>query len=159
MKQIKVLFVCMGNICRSPTAHGVFQSLVDKAGLSEQIIVDSAGTINYHVGDSPDPRSSQTALQRGIDLSSQRARQVSATDYQEQDYILAMDFDNLKNLQRDCPESLQNKLQLLLNFHPDEYLDQVPDPYYGGDSGFDKVFDMVEIACTNLLKHIQTNDL
>jgi len=159
MKQVKVLFVCMGNICRSPTAHGVFQSLVDKAGLSEQIIVDSAGTINYHVGDSPDPRSSQTALQRGIDLSSQRARQVSATDYQEQDYILAMDFDNLKNLQRDCPESLQNKLQLLLNFHPDEYLDQVPDPYYGGDSGFDKVFDMVEIACTNLLKHIQTNDL
>ena len=152
---IKVLFVCMGNICRSPTAHGVFQHLVNEAGLTDQIQVDSAGTIGYHVGESPDPRSSQTAMSHGIELSSQRARQVNMQDYDVQDYILAMDFDNLRNLQQQCPENQQHKLKLLLEFHPDEFLDQVPDPYYGGESGFDRVFEMVNIACEQLLTYIK----
>ena len=159
MKSVKVLFVCMGNICRSPTAHGVFQHLVDAANLSDSIIVDSAGTISYHAGERPDARSAETALRHGIDLSSQRARQVRASDYVEQDYILAMDFDNLRNLQRDCPEQYQHKLQLLLQYHDDEFLDEVPDPYYGGASGFDNVYTMVELACQNLLTHIKKQDL
>ena len=155
MKQLKVLFVCMGNICRSPTAHGVLQKLVDKAGLSEQIIVDSAGTISYHAGEPPDARSAQTALSHGVDLSSQRSRQVTMADYDEQDYILAMDFDNLRNLQQQCPEHLQKKLALLLSYHPDEFLDEVPDPYYGGASGFEQVYEMVDIACQHLLEHLK----
>ena len=145
----------MGNICRSPTAHGVFQHLVNEAGLSEQILVDSAGTISYHAGERPDPRSAETALKHGIDLSAQTARQVKASDFAEFDYILAMDFDNLRQLQRDCPEQYQKKLQLLLQYHNDEYLDEVPDPYYGGASGFETVFAMVELACQNLLTKIQ----
>ena len=155
MKQIKVLFICMGNICRSPTAHGIFQKLVDEEGLSDQILVDSAGTISYHAGEQPDSRSVQTALSHGVDLSDQRSRQVTMADYQEQDYILAMDFDNLRNLQQQCPEQYQNKLGLLLQYHPDEFLDEVPDPYYGGESGFEQVYEMVDIACQNLLEHLK----
>lgn len=154
MKKVHVLFVCMGNICRSPTAHGIFQHLVNEAGLADQIVVDSAGTIGYHVGNSPDPRATATALQHGIDLTPLRARQVNIDDYNHQDFILAMDYDNLSDLQRQCPEQQQHKLQLLLSYHSDEYLDQVPDPYYGGDKGFEQVFDMVEIACKQLLKQI-----
>lgn len=159
MKQIKVLFVCMGNICRSPTAHGIFEKLVTDAGLAEQILIDSAGTISYHVGEPPDSRASQTAREHGIDLTCQRARQVRADDYQQQDYILAMDYDNLRSLQQSCPANQQHKLQLLLSYHPDEFLDQVPDPYYGGDSGFEQVYEMVELACRNLLTHITEHDL
>ena len=155
MKQIKVLFICMGNICRSPTAHGIFQKLVDEEGLTDQILVDSAGTISYHAGEPPDSRSAQTALSHGVDLSDQRSRQVTMADYQVQDYILAMDFDNLRNLQQQCPEQYQNKLGLLLKYHPDEFLDEVPDPYYGGESGFEQVYEMVDIACQNLLQHLK----
>ena len=157
MNKVHILFVCMGNICRSPTAHGIFQHLVDEAGLNDRIVVDSAGTIAYHVGDSPDPRSSKTALEHGIDLSSQRARQVNRDDYERQDYILAMDYDNLRDLQNQCPEHHQHKLQLLLHYHPDEYLDEVPDPYYGGARGFDEVFAMVETACKRLLNQVTEN--
>jgi protein-tyrosine phosphatase len=159
MNQVKVLFVCMGNICRSPTAHGIFQHLVREQGLAGEIAVDSAGTIGYHVGEAPDPRSTQTASKHGIDLTPQRARQVSHQDYIEQDYILAMDFDNLRNMQLQCPDDYKHKLKLLLDYHPDEFLDQVPDPYYGGESGFDRVYDMVEVACKALLEHIKSHDL
>ncbi len=156
MEKIKVLFVCMGNICRSPTAHGVFQKLVDEAGLSEQILVDSAGTISYHAGEAPDPRSSQTALAHGIDLSPQRSRQVNDDDFERQDYILAMDYDNLRNLQQQCPDQYQHKLQLLLSYHSDQYLDEVPDPYYGGADGFETVFEMINEACGALLSNIRS---
>ena len=154
MKTIKVLFVCMGNICRSPTAHGVFQQLVDNAGLADSIQVDSAGTIAYHVGEPPDPRAAKTALTHGVDISSQRARQVTKDDYTTQDYILAMDFENLSNLQQQCPTEMQHKLHLLLSYHTDEYLDEVPDPYYGGAGGFEDVYDMIDKACANLLEQI-----
>ena len=155
MSKVHILFVCMGNICRSPTAHGIFQHLVNEAGLDEQVIVDSAGTIAYHSGNHPDPRATKTALEHGIDLTTQRARQVKADDYEIQDYILALDYDNLRDLQQQCPEHLQPKLHLLLHYHPDEYLDEVPDPYYGGDKGFEDVYAMVEIACKRLLEQIR----
>ncbi|MEL0037137.1 MAG: low molecular weight protein-tyrosine-phosphatase [Gammaproteobacteria bacterium] len=155
MKTIKVLFVCMGNICRSPTAHGILQKLVEEEGLAEQIIVDSAGTISYHAGEAPDRRSAQTAMSHGIDINYQRSRQITPADYEEQDYILAMDFDNLRHLQQECPPEWQSKLYLLLKFHPDEFLDEVPDPYYGGESGFEMVYQMVDIACRQLLKHLK----
>ena len=155
MKQIKVLFVCMGNICRSPTAHGIFQQLVDNADLSEHIIVESAGTIGYHAGENPDPRATAMASSRSIDISGLIARKVDRTDFLQQSYILAMDYDNLKNLHADCPNLHLSKVELLLNYHPDSHLTEVPDPYYGGDNGFKNVYEMVETACVNLLERIK----
>lgn len=159
MKTISVLFVCMGNICRSPTAHGIFQQLVDSNGLSDQILVDSAGTLAYHEGEAPDHRACQTARKHGIDLSALRARRVNANDYASQDYILAMDADNLRNMQLQCPEAYAVKLSLLLDFHPSPNLFEVPDPYYGGASGFESVYKMVDEACQALFAHIRANDL
>ena len=145
----------MGNICRSPTAHGVFQHLVDQAGLSDNIIVESAGTIGYHAGENPDPRSRAMSKSRGVDISDQIARQVRLDDYAQQTYILAMDYSNLQNLNADCPETYQDKIDLLLSYHPDELLKEVPDPYYGGDRGFENVFNMIEIANKHLLQTIR----
>jgi len=147
--------VCMGNICRSPTAHGVFQHLVDQAGLSDNIIVESAGTIAYHAGENPDPRSRAMSKSRGVDISNQIARQVRHDDYSQQTYILGMDYSNLQNLNADCPEPFQDKIDLLLSYHPDEQLKEVPDPYYGGDRGFENVFNMIEIASKHLLQAIR----
>ena len=155
MKQVKVLFVCMGNICRSPTAHGVFQQLVTKAGLDGSINVESAGTIGYHVGEHPDSRAMAMAKSRGVDISNLVARKVTTEDYQQQSFILAMDYDNLRNMQVECPEHLQDKIELLLSYHSDETLNEVPDPYYGGSDGFKNVYQMVELACSNLLDHIR----
>ncbi len=152
---VKVLFVCMGNICRSPTAHGVFEGLVEKAGLSQQILVDSAGTHAYHVGNPPDPRSQQTALSRGFDLSSQRARKAEREDFLQFDYVLAMDQDNYQHLRALCPPGMEEKLSLFMAFAPELGLEEVPDPYYGGSRGFDKVFDMVEVAAQGLLEDIR----
>ncbi len=152
---IKVLFVCMGNICRSPTAHGVFESLVERAGLSQQIQVDSAGTHAYHVGNPPDPRSQQTALSRGFDLSGQRARKAAREDFLQFDYVLAMDRDNYQHLRALCPPGMEEKLSLFMDFAPELGLDEVPDPYYGGSRGFDKVFDMVELAAQGLLEDVR----
>ncbi len=152
---VRVLFVCMGNICRSPTAHGVFESMVEKAGLSQQIHVDSAGTHAYHVGNAPDPRSQQTALARGFDLSSQRARKAEREDFQRFDYILAMDRDNYRDLQRLCPHGMEEKLSLFMDFAPELGVEEVPDPYYGGSRGFENVFDMVELAAQGLLEDIR----
>ncbi len=156
MKPIKVMFVCMGNICRSPTAHGVFQKLVDTAGLADSIIVESSGTTAYHVGEPPDHRATMMAKSHAVHLSDFRAQKVTQQDYINQSYILAMDYENLRNMKQECPEQYQSKIQLLLDFHPNEFLDEVPDPYYGGDNGFKDVYEMVEVACSELLQKIQT---
>lgn len=152
---IKILFVCMGNICRSPTAHGVFRQRVRDAGLAAQIHIDSAGTHAYHVGNPPDPRSRHTALQRNVDLSDLRARQVNRADFHEYDYILAMDRDNLRDLQALAPAGARAQVQLFLDFAPDRPHREVPDPYYGGPQGFDEVFDLVDAAAAGLLTHLR----
>lgn len=143
MQQIKVLFVCMGNICRSPTAEGVFTHLVSEKGSKGHFVIDSAGTHAYHVGEKPDARAQQTAKQRGIDLSFIRARKFSTNDFEAFDYILAMDRDNLQILQQACPEEHQHKVKLFLDYAAERSEQDVPDPYYGGQNGFDHVFDLV----------------
>lgn len=150
----KVLFVCLGNICRSPTAHGVFQAMVEEQGLEDQIHVDSAGTAAYHVGNSPDSRSSATAIKRGYDLSPLRARQAIESDFEEFDFILAMDESNLMNLRALRPHDYSGHLGLFLEFTslPER---EVPDPYYGGDAGFEHVLDLVESASQGLLERIK----
>lgn len=152
---VRVLFVCLGNICRSPTAHGVFQAMVDAEGLSENIFVDSAGTAAWHEGKAPDPRSCDFASRRGYNLSPLRARQALAEDFAAFDYILAMDSENLSNLTRLQPKSGGAQLNLLLDHAPDQERTDVPDPYYGNGQGFDLVLDLIENACTHLLTHIK----
>jgi protein-tyrosine phosphatase len=153
---IRLCFVCLGNICRSPTAEGVMQDLVAKANLDQTIELDSAGTGAYHAGEKADPRSRSTARARGLRLGS-ISRQFLASDFESFDYVLAMDRDNLLNLQSlaESPESLE-KLFLFRSFDPEspEGAD-VPDPYYGGENGFDDVFDICEAACRGLLEHIR----
>lgn len=155
VKTIKVLFVCLGNICRSPTAHGVFQYQVNQQGLNKIIEVDSAGTAGWHIGEAPDQRATRTAKQRGYDLSTLRARQVSEADFHRFDYILAMDKANLSELEALQPEDFQGELRLLLDFS-DASVEhaEVPDPYYGSGDGFERVLDMVENACDGLLNSI-----
>ncbi len=151
---IRVLFVCMGNICRSPTAEGVFRKLVDEAGLAGQVEIDSAGTHAYHVGEPPDTRAQAAARRRGVDLSPLRGRQAVAADFQRFDYVLAMDEENLDNLLSICPGGLEEKVELFMDYatgHPRE----VPDPYFGGAAGFDRVLDMIEAASEGLLNNIR----
>ena len=155
MKKIRVLFVCMGNICRSPTAHGVFEKMVQDAGLATQVLVDSAGTHAYHVGEPPDKRSQATALRRGVDLSIYRARAVERADFDEFDYVLAMDSENYHNLTRLTTPQTLNKLQLFLEYAPHLNERDVPDPYYGGATGFERVLDLVEAASEGLLREIR----
>lgn len=155
MKEIKVLFVCLGNICRSPTAEGVFRHLVQQEGHSDWIKTDSAGTHAYHIGEQPDRRAQQTARTRGIDLSDLRGRQAIVNDFHEFDYILAMDNENYQNLQRLCPQGHEDKLSLFLDFSQEYAESQVPDPYYGGERGFEHVFDLVESASRGLLDTIK----
>jgi protein-tyrosine phosphatase len=151
-----ILFVCMGNICRSPTAEGVFRAKVAQAGLASKVSIDSAGTHNYHPGSPPDDRSQAHALARGYDLSRLRARQISEADYEKFDLILAMDWDNLALLQDDCPLEQAHKLKLFMRFaDPALALGEVvPDPYHGGKTGFEQVLDRVEAASAGLLAHI-----
>lgn len=153
--KVKVLFVCMGNICRSPTAHGVFQHLVNTEGLADQIEIDSAGTHAYHVGESPDQRAQQTASRHGVDLSYIRARKINREDFAHYDYILAMDEDNLYDLQTICPPQYQSRLHLFLEFASDTSERVVPDPYYGGNRGFEHVFKLVDTAAKGLLDSIK----
>jgi len=155
MKKIKVLFVCMGNICRSPTAEGVFRHLIAEQGLSADVETDSAGTHAYHVGEPPDRRAQSTALNRGLDISDLRARSVKSNDFDYYDYILAMDNDNKMRMLQDCPEEHQSKLSLFLDFAPELKITEVPDPYYGGNKGFERVFDMVEAASIGLISDIK----
>ena len=153
-KPVKVLFVCMGNICRSPTAHGVMQKLVDEQGLGEHIQVDSAGTHSYHVGNPPDPRSQATAKRRGVDLSSQRARRFVSSDFLDYDYLLAMDTGNLADMRALRPDEASARLQLMLEYSSRYSEREVPDPYFG-DDGFDLVYDMIDDASRGLLRHIR----
>ncbi len=155
MEKIKVLFCCMGNICRSPTAQGVFQALVEKEGLQDRIEVDSAGTHAYHVGEPPDRRAQETAHKRGFDLSDQRARRAVAEDFLLFDYVVAMDQDNYHALYAICPEGMEEKIHLLMDYAPSFRTREVPDPYYGGPSGFEQVFDMVEAAAAGFLEALK----
>ena len=151
-RETRVLFVCLGNICRSPTAQGVFESLVARCGLSEEVQVDSCGTGDWHVGSAPDERAIAAALRRGYDLSRLRARQVRIDDFSAFDYILAMDRDNLADLELLRPTGFRGHLGLFLAFAGDGAPTDVPDPYYGGDAGFDRVLDLVEAASEGLLR-------
>lgn len=145
----------MGNICRSPTAEGVFRHKVETAGMNDVVEIDSAGTHAYHVGEPPDRRAQAAALQRGFDLSAQRARRVRASDFAEFDYVLAMDQPNLDDLLAICPDDLQDRVMLFLDFAEQSRTREVPDPYYGGGNGFETVLDLVEAASDGLLIHIQ----
>ena len=149
--EISVLFVCMGNICRSPTAEGVFRHVVNEAGLEERITADSAGTHAYHVGEPPDRRAMAAAERRGVSLSDIRARRVSDSDFEDFDFVIAMDEENRLRLLEQAPEEHQGKVQLFLSF-VDGVETEVPDPYYGGAAGFERVLDLVEEASRGLLK-------
>lgn len=154
--KVKVLFVCMGNICRSPMAEGAFRQILEGVGLAEQIYVDSAGTHSYHIGAPPDARGQATAQRRGVDLRGLRARQVSETDLTEFDYVLAMDRENFANLVGLSPDTeLQRRIHLFLDFAPDLPEREVPDPYYGGPTGFERVMNLVEAAGQGLLTQIR----
>lgn len=148
----KVLFVCMGNICRSPTAEGVFRAMVEEAKLDHEITVASAGTHAYHLGQTPDPRAQAAAEKRGYDISPIISRQVSLEDFRDSDVILAMDWDNMTLLQQQCPRQYQHKIQLMMRYATDHDEATVPDPYYGGPDGFDTVLNYIEDSCTGLLE-------
>jgi protein-tyrosine phosphatase len=152
---MKVLFVCTGNICRSPTAEGVFRHLVEEAGLDRAIAADSAGTHNYHEGDPPDVRSRQAAAARGFDLSSLRARKVTTRDFRDFDLILAMDQGHFAHLAAMRPRDARAELKLYLDFHPGSRTKDVPDPYYGGPEGFARVLEMIEETSAALLTHVR----
>ena len=146
----RILFVCMGNICRSPTAEAVFRAKVADAGAAARFDIDSAGTIGYHTGNRADPRMRDHASRRGYNLTS-IARQVEAADFDAFDLIVAMDRENLSDLTAQCPEELQSKLRLMMDFVPDMAGTDVPDPYYGGPAGFERVLDLIEQAADGLL--------
>ncbi len=150
-----VVFICMGNICRSPTAHGVFRERVHQAGLADRIRVDSAGTHNYHPGKPPDPRSQRHAGQRGYDLSDLRARQLQAEDFHGAHLLLTMDHENLALARSMCPPEHQHKLRRFTEFCLRHDAPEVPDPYFGGAEGFEHVLDLVEDACEGLLDHVR----
>ena len=152
---VNVLFVCMGNICRSPTAQGVFERLVVENELATVIQIDSAGTHAYHIGDQPDQRASAAALKRGVDLSKQKARRVSPGDFQLFDYVVAMDSSNFEDLASICPAEHESKLRLLMDYAADIEVTEVPDPYYGGATGFERVLDLIELAAAGLLADIR----
>lgn len=147
----------MGNICRSPTAEGVFRYKVNVAQLQHSIEIDSAGTHAYHVGEPPDERAQKAALKRGFDLSTQRARKVQISDFEHFDYILAMDTSNQSDLQAICPPGHASKIHLFLNFSKSSQDTEVPDPYYGGGRGFEKVLDLIEDASDGLIAHLNAN--
>lgn len=150
-----VLFVCLGNICRSPTAHGVFEQQVIRAGLADRILVDSAATAAFHVGNPPDPRTLHAAAERGYDLSQQRSRQVHKDDFYKFDFILPMDRMNLGNLRALQPKDFKGHLSLFMDFSKQRQYSQVPDPYSDGPEGFQLVLDLVEDAAQGLLEHIR----
>lgn len=158
MHKISVLFVCLGNICRSPTAHAVFEAMVEAEGLGAHISVDSAGTGDWHIGHAPDKRTSAAAAERGYQMDKLRARLVEPQDFERFDYIVAMDHENLSNLKAMSPGHYQGSLGLFLDYSCDpqyQHLQVVPDPYYGGDQGFALVLDLVEDAAAGLLRQIK----
>jgi protein-tyrosine phosphatase len=152
---IKVLFVCTGNICRSPTAEGVFRALVAAEGLGDRIATDSAGTHGYHIGAPPDQRSSAAARRRGVVLDDLRARKVSVADFDEFDLVLAMDRSHHDILARLCPKGREGRLALFMDFAPGWGIKDVPDPYYGGADGFERVLDMIEAGAHGVLTRLR----
>lgn len=151
---MKVLFVCLGNICRSPTAEGVFRRALERAGIADQVEIDSCGVSDWHVGKAPDSRAQQAALSRGIDLSSLRARQLSVQDFSDFDYLLGMDQDNLRAMRAMKPSHSQAHVGLFLAFAGTPG-GEVPDPYYGGEEGFENVLNMIESASEGLIQHLK----
>jgi len=150
-----ILFVCMGNICRSPSAHGVLRQRLGDAGLARRVQVDSAGTHNYHPGEPPDARSQRHAHARGYDLSDLRARQIRRADFERFDLIVAMDWDNLAQLEKIAAEPQRHKLRRLAEFFSRSTSPVVPDPYYGGPAGFEHVLDLIEDGCDGLIRHVR----
>lgn len=152
----RLLFVCMGNICRSPTAEGVFRKLIVERSVEHRFEIDSAGTHAYHVGEPPDPRAIEAAARRGIDLTPIRARRVGKDDFERFDLLLAMDEDNHALLTANAPHA-RDKVRLFLEYAPDAATHSVPDPYYGGANGFERVLDLVEEAAAGLLESLLDN--
>ena len=154
----RILFICMGNICRSPTAEGVMRRRLEEAGLAKRVQVDSAGTVGAHAGEAPDVRAQRTAKARGVDLSRLRARQVEPRDFDKYDLILSMDRRNLEILREQCQAWHLPKLKLLMSYGSSEG-EEVPDPYYGGPQGFEVVFDLVDDAVTGLIADLRRQGL
>jgi len=155
MKTVSICFVCLGNICRSPTAEGVMRHQVERAKLSEQILIDSAGTGDWHIGAAPDERAQRAASRRGYDLSTLRGRQIGPIDFERFDLLIAMDDANVDALQRVCPPSHRDKIRLLMEYAPETGRREVADPYFGGDAGFEQVLDQCEAACSGLLEALR----
>jgi protein-tyrosine phosphatase len=155
MERINVLMVCLGNICRSPTAEAVLRVIAAREAPELHIHIDSAGTADYHIGEPPDKRSQAAAMRRGYDMSALRARQFERGDFERFDLILAMDQANLADLQRSVPRAQRERVKLFLEFAPEAQAREVPDPYYGGPNGFEEVLDLVEAASRGLLKALR----
>jgi protein-tyrosine phosphatase len=156
-RPIRVLMVCTGNICRSPTAEGVLRRKLSDAGLADRVLVESAGTVDYHAGSPPDHRAQQSALRRGYDLSRQRARQLRDSDFESFDLLVAMDSDHLDRLVDLCPGPFADRIKLLMDYSLARPRGTgVPDPYYGAPAGFERVLDMIEEACDGLLQDLRT---
>ena len=151
IKRRGVLFVCTGNICRSPTAEGVFRTVVARAGLADRFVIDSAGTHGYHVGDPPDPRAISHARRRGYDISGLSARRIETEDFERFDLILACDFGHRTLLRRLADRSQHSRIAMFLDYAPELGINEIPDPYYGGPAGFEHVLDIVERASAGLL--------
>jgi len=154
---LRVLFVCMGNICRSPSAEGVFNKIITDQQLQDKFSIDSAGTHAYHIGEAPDLRSQKAAKEREVDLSKIRARKVIMGDFEDFDYLLAMDEDNHSIMLQACPEEHQHKIKLFLEYAPHLNTREVPDPYYGGVYGFERVLDLIEEASAGFIKELKTS--
>jgi len=153
---IRVLMVCTGNICRSPTAEGVLRRKLADVGLDGSIEVQSAGTVDYHAGSPPDHRAQQSALRRGYDLSRQRARQLRTEDFERFDLLVAMDTEHLERMVELCPGPFANRIRLLMDFSPRRRRGMsVPDPYYGAPAGFERVLDLIEEGCEGLVRELQ----
>ena len=155
MNKIKVLFVCMGNICRSPTAEGIFTKLIQDKDLDSRFTIDSAGTHDYHIGKPPDDRAQQAARGRGVELQHLRARQIHKSDFEYFDHVLVMDDDNYAIVIGECPEEHKGKVSYFLDYAPHLGVREVPDPYFGGKIGFERVLDMVEDASHGFLESLE----
>ncbi|HEX2114726.1 MAG TPA: low molecular weight protein-tyrosine-phosphatase [Alphaproteobacteria bacterium] len=153
---LKVLFVCTGNICRSPTAEGVFRAMVERAGLAHRITADSCGTHDYHVGDPPDSRACAHALRRGYDIRDLRARMLERDDFERFDLLLALDRGHERILKRQAPPAAKVKVRLFMSYVPELRLTDVPDPYYQGAEAFDHALDLIERGCERLLQYIKS---
>ena len=158
MKKISILMVCTANICRSPTAHGLLRHLLDLNDLNGLIAVDSAGTHIIQKGLSPDVRAQRVAIDHGIDLSNLRSRKIKPKDFSKYDFILAMDNENFRILQGICPEEYIHKISMVMEFAPEPGVFEVPDPYFGNIAGFERVFDMLEVATKGLIEHLRDNE-